>query len=295
MTQTSSRPLIFGEVLYDCFPDGARVLGGAPFNVAWHCQAFGLEPLFISRLGEDALAEQILSAMRDWGMDTSGVQHDSRHPTGIVDVQFSDGEPHYDIVENSAWDFIDADALPDAGGDGWLYHGSLAMRQPDSARALQALRQRGRSLFVDINLRPPWWRADSVQQISSGVQLLKLNQDELLQLVPNADSSEAAMDELIKQRDIELLVVTRGAEGVIAQAAEGSAQQFQPQPAAQIIDTVGAGDAFSSVLLLGQHHGWSLQDSVQRAQTFASAVVGIQGATINDGTFYEPFIADWQL
>ena len=37
-----TRPVVFGEVLFDCFPDGSRVLGGAPFNVAWHCQAFWL-------------------------------------------------------------------------------------------------------------------------------------------------------------------------------------------------------------------------------------------------------------
>lgn len=49
------KPLIhvFGEVLFDCFPDGRRVLGGAPFNVAWNLQAFGLAPQFISRVGDD--------------------------------------------------------------------------------------------------------------------------------------------------------------------------------------------------------------------------------------------------
>ena len=52
--KNSSRPCIFGEVLYDHFPDGSRVLGGAPFNVAWHLQAFGLAPRFISRVGDDA-------------------------------------------------------------------------------------------------------------------------------------------------------------------------------------------------------------------------------------------------
>ena len=69
-----TRPLIFGEVLFDEFPDGSCVLGGAPFNVAWHLQAFGLQPLFISALGEDEAGQQIVAAMRAWGMDLSGVQ-----------------------------------------------------------------------------------------------------------------------------------------------------------------------------------------------------------------------------
>jgi len=292
---TASRPLIFGEVLFDCFPDGARVLGGAPFNVAWHCQAFGLQPLLVSRVGRDDMGQQILDAMRGWGMDTAGVQLDADHATGIVDVQFSDGEPHYDIVADSAWDFIDAAQLPALDPHGWLYHGSLALRQSDSALALQQLKQSGRSVFVDINLRPPWWQAAQIPALVDRVQLLKLNESELNQLVPDADSMDQAMNELIDERAIQLLVVTRGEQGVMAVDARDDIISAPPQPAAKVMDTVGAGDAFSSVLLLGQHRGWSLPDCLQRAQAFASAIVGIQGATINDKAFYQPFIADWQL
>ncbi len=78
---------IFGEVLFDHFPDGKRVLGGAPFNVAWHLQAFGLAPRFISRVGADAEGESVLTAMREWGMDTQAVQIDAHRPTGRVSVQ----------------------------------------------------------------------------------------------------------------------------------------------------------------------------------------------------------------
>ncbi len=64
------RLCIFGEVLFDHFADGTRVLGGAPFNVAWHLQAFGQAPWFISRTGNDPDGEAVRAAMRDWGMDT---------------------------------------------------------------------------------------------------------------------------------------------------------------------------------------------------------------------------------
>ena len=57
------RPIVFGEVLFDTFPDGSAVLGGAPFNVAWHLQGFGLTPVFISRVGDDARGRQVLAAM----------------------------------------------------------------------------------------------------------------------------------------------------------------------------------------------------------------------------------------
>ena len=72
--------VIFGEVLFDDFPDGA-VLGGAPFNVAWHLQAFGMHPVVISRTGNDAQRERIIDNMQRWGMDTIGMQSDPLHPT----------------------------------------------------------------------------------------------------------------------------------------------------------------------------------------------------------------------
>ena len=58
---------IFGEVLFDHFPDGNRVLGGAPFNVAWHLQAFGQSPRLVSRIGRDPEGRQVREAMRSLG------------------------------------------------------------------------------------------------------------------------------------------------------------------------------------------------------------------------------------
>ena len=61
------------------------------------------------------------------------------------------------------------------------------------------------------------------------------------------------------------------------------------------MDTVGAGDAFASVVLLGVMRHWPLPLIMQRAQTFASAVVGMRGATVSDMAFYRPFLEDWEL
>ena len=116
---------IFGEVLYDIFPDGQQVLGGAPFNVAWHAQAFGLAPHFISRVGNDAEGDRIIAAMRNWEMQLDGLQQDAVHPTGRVQVSLTaDNEPSYNIVPDSAWDFIDSAALPACADCRLLYHGT---------------------------------------------------------------------------------------------------------------------------------------------------------------------------
>lgn len=288
-------PVIFGEVLYDCFPDGTRVLGGAPFNVAWHCHAFDLKPLFISRVGDDELGNKILHAMDTWGMNVQGIQIDHLHKTGVVNVTFDNGEPAYDIVKNSAWDFIDADNIPEINQSSLLYHGSLALRNSVSEKALEQLTKKySNSIFVDVNLRSPWWNLESINTILKNIQWMKLNQDELSLIV--ADDKDIVMQAraLMKQYSLELVVVTRGESGAVAITASETCY-VKPEKMTNVIDTVGAGDAFASVLLLGLHKAWPLQVILDRAQNFASAVVGLRGATTQDKSFYQPFINDWSL
>jgi fructokinase len=288
----SLRPVIFGEVLFDRFPDGSAVLGGAPFNVAWHLQAFGLEPLFISSVGTDPLGSRIRAAMQGWGMDLSGLQTDPHHPTGVVDVSFHKGEPHYLIVPDSAWDFIQPELLPDLPANALLYHGSLALRQPVSRNAWQGLLQTaGQQRFIDINLRAPWWDAANIADLLAGAHFLKLNADELAEMVPQASDTDSRIHHLFDTLPLEWLVVTQGAAGALAISATGERLQVKPEQATQVVDTVGAGDAFSSVLLLGQVKGWAMAQTLQRAQQFASAVVGLRGATTPDREFYQAFMA----
>jgi len=103
----SKQLCIFGEVLFDEFPDGNRVLGGAPFNVAWHLQAFSQTPLFISRVGNDSEGSQICKSMLNWGMNIDALQTDEKLPTGKVIVELEDGEPSYDIIAPAAYDAIE--------------------------------------------------------------------------------------------------------------------------------------------------------------------------------------------
>jgi fructokinase len=149
---------IFGEVLFDCFPDGTQLLGGAPFNVAWHLQAFGQSPQFISRIGRDAEGDRILRTMKAWGMNLSSLQIDPQHPTGRVRISFEDDEPVYAIVTECAYDFIQQQEIVNHDTHGILYHGSLALRSPTSASTFQTIKANHQGkIFVDVNLRSPWW------------------------------------------------------------------------------------------------------------------------------------------
>jgi fructokinase len=286
---------IFGEVLFDRFPDGLWLMGGAPFNVAWHLQAFAASPLFISRIGADEAATPLCTAMRQWGLSTEGLQIDVEHPTGQVEVSFSNGQPVYAILDQQAYDFIDADELPEQPLD-ILYYGSLALRNPVSRMALTALQTRGAAkLFMDVNLRVPWWDRASLDSRMAAADWLKLNDEELAQLQPGATSQESAMRVLKQQYQLEAIVVTCGSNGALAIGPDSQLLSVGPPLAVTEVDTVGAGDAFAAVLLLGIQRGWDLQLSLQRAQQFAAAVVGQRGATVQDKGFYQEFISDWRL
>ena len=293
---TGNRPVIYGEVLFDIFPDGSTVPGGAPFNVAWHLQAFGRNPLFISRVGNDSLGRDIRNSMQEWGMDTSGLQLDSSCPTGTVEVRIRDGEPEFDILNDCAYDNIEADSIPPVEA-ALLYHGTLILRNKTSAAALSLLREKIKSpVFLDVNLRPPWWKKNTLEESLHGANLVKLNEDELAILEPGSQEPKARAGVLLEKYGIEQLIVTRGARGAIVLEAAASVFEIKPNAVNQnVVDTVGAGDAFSSTAILGKLLGWPIRETMERAQLFASAIVGVRGAVVKDMNFYQPFIKDWEL
>ncbi|NBC49330.1 MAG: carbohydrate kinase [Gammaproteobacteria bacterium] len=289
-------PLVFGEALFDCFPDGAEVLGGAPFNVAWHLAAFGLEPVFLSRIGEDELGERIDAAMRERGLSMLGLQRDPEHPTGTVKVSLSGGEPSYEIVADRAYDHIDAAALPPLPEQALLYHGSLALRNGVSDDALRALRGRlDPAVFMDVNLRDPWWQKDQLSALLEAATWVKLNADELALLAPDGDDIENQAQRLRERYELETLFVTLGARGAFALSADGTLDRVQPAGSIDVVDAVGAGDGFASVLILGLMKRWPIREALERAQAFASAIVGQRGATVRDDGFYQPFFEAWGL
>jgi len=288
------RPVLFGEMLFDRFPDGTSVLGGAPLNVALHLQGFGLAPLLVSAVGADPLGERILAHLEARGMDASGVTVDRDRPTGTVDVVLADGEPTFTIRPTVAWDFISCDHVAPLA-TGLLYHGSLALRRPASRGALERLKKRlDAPLFLDVNLRAPWWSGSDVRAFIAGAHWIKLNDAELATLSDAGDEATAAR-ELLDLGDAELLTVTRGAAGAAAYPRDGAPQEVLPTAGTTtVVDTVGAGDAFAAVLITGLLGDWPLKTTLDRAQTFASRIVGCRGAVPDDPALYRETLASWE-
>lgn len=278
---------IYGEALFDCFPDGETVLGGAPFNVAWHLQALGDDPAFITRVGHDTLGAQIIGAMNNWDMSTDWVQRDSVHPTGRVIVNVQNDEPHYDIAENSAYDFIDSADILAAPQRGLFYHGTLAARSPVSRRTLQQLTAApGLDIFIDVNLRPPWWDHAETCQWLERARWVKLNADELRALGFQSADLEQDMVRMHAHYHLDQLIVTLGKDGAIVRDREGQFHRVSPQAATQVVDTVGAGDAFTAMYIHGLRANWPIEKNLERAQAMASRIVAQRGAISDDPNLY---------
>lgn len=296
-----SLPVVFGEALFDCFPDGRTVLGGAPFNVAWHLQGFGLDPVFISRVGNDKAGREIIARMSQWGMSTSGVQLDEARPTGRVTVRIEHGEPAFDIESEQAYDYIspvDSAGVGDRSA-GLLYHGTLALRSAPSRGAWATLASSlSAPIVCDVNLRPPWWTRNLVESSLAQASWAKLNGPELDVLMNSGDGSYAsrlsAARNLLERFDLTGLIVTLGSEGAFGLLGNERVERTQAVSVVSQSDTVGAGDAFSAVVMTGLLRHWDLAVMLERAATFAAAICSVTGATTDDQAIYDRHLEAWE-
>jgi fructokinase len=294
------RPLVVGEVLFDCFPDGNVVLGGAPFNVAWHLQGFGLNPLMVSAVGNDENGQRVLDAMRQWGMDHSAVQVLDKFPTGQVTVSLDNGQPSYEICADQAYDNIKLEVLENQLGNtkiSLLYHGSLITRTENSRSLLEAVKKIcDVPVYIDVNLRPPWWQPEVVKNVLSNAKWVKLNEDELLAIMEVSDDSTTSLFEyardFVDEFGLELAIVTQGEHGAFCVSNN---DMISGTPvAANVVDTVGAGDSFAAVTILGLTRNWPLSLVMERALEFAAVICEQQGATTPDLSLYEKYLLKWE-
>ena len=297
--QRLNRPLLFGEVLFDIFADKS-VIGGAPFNVVRHLKGFGLEPLFISRIGMDELGQQILARMRHWQLDTSAIQRDPDHETGQVQVTELNGQPSYTIRENQAYDHIQPVSCKGDQNTAFnlIYHGTLALREENNRSTLAKITAKLQSpIFVDLNLRPPWWQPEIVQATLQSATWAKMSLDELQEVAAfsaiEMSSLTAAVQTVAERYQLKAIFVTDGENG--SYCWQDGAVNYQAALKHQTFkDSVGAGDAFTSVCILGLLNGWPMKLSLARAAAFAAAICGERGALPRDEALYQTISAGWE-
>lgn len=312
--KNAKRPLIVGEVLFDCFPDH-RVLGGAPLNVAWNLRGLGMDPLLVTAIGDDEPGRVVIGAMDRWSLDESALQIKAGHATGRVDIELRSGEPSYRFWDDVAFDHIsmpDPDTL--AEPPGLIYHGSLAMRGDESRRTILTLRRSMNCpVFVDINIRQPHFDVAWIDSIVRDADHLKLNVDELRLLVAVLNQGvgstgrsdvgpEMGGHDVGGQTDWESLRtgamrlqqawgirnvwITAGGDGAAWVGAAGGFHHAAAPPVKNMVDTVGAGDAFAAMTIQGILSDLSPAESLAKSAALAARICGLRGATTEDRSFY---------
>ena len=274
-----------GETLWDLFPDGA-VWGGAPGNVACHAAGLGAAAGLVSRVGRDDLGDRGRATLESFGVDCRHVQRDGLHPTGTVSVSLGpDGAASYEFAADAAWDHLawDPGLEPLAAGAAAVCFGTLGQRADVSRTTIRRfLQQAGGALRVfDVNLRQHFHSPEVIRESLALADALKLNDEELPTMaaacgIEAADPVAAAHD-LAARHGLRLVALTRGAAGSVL-VAEGRTSEL-PARVTKVVDTVGAGDAFTAAVIVGLLRGRPLDAIHDHASRVAAFVCGQRGAT----------------
>ena len=283
------RPLLvgIGEILWDMLP-GGKQLGGAPANFAYQANALGGRGVVVSRVGEDALGREILARLDSCGVDRMFVSTDARHPTGTVDVRVDErGVPEYVIHEDVAWDHLGVtpELLALASRVDCVCYGTLAQRGERSRKSigefLRATRADCLRVF-DINLRQSFFSAGLIEDLLGVSGVMKLNDAELPvvgRLLRLGDEEEEIVKGLFGRFGLNAVALTRGAEGSSIYTPE--ARFDQPAVRVDVVDTVGAGDAFTAAMTLGMCAGvemGKIREMAARASAFVCTQAGAMPA-----------------
>jgi fructokinase len=274
-----------GELLWDLLLDGPK-LGGAPANFAYHAHALGARSHVITRVGSDELGRKALARLADLGMSNECVEVDDAAPTGTASVELgADGQPHFIIHQNVAWDRLQGEAASRrvvAAADAVCF-GTLAQRSANSAAVVQSLvaaTPAGALRIFDVNLRQQFYSPAVVEDSLALANVLKVNETELPVLAKIFNLSGDASQQiaaLAERHQLRAVALTRGEHGSLLYAAgQWSAHPGIPT---QVVDAVGAGDSFTAAMALGLLGGWELDLINQRANEVASYVASCAGAT----------------
>jgi len=275
-----------GELLWDVLPGGKQI-GGAPANFAYIIGLLGDHGVIASCIGGDPLGEEIREKLISLGVDTSSLQVDPAHSTGTVNVRVDpDGQPVFDIAAPVAWDFIQCTPAWEslARKADAVYFGTLGQRYPQSVAATKALmavvRPTALKIF-DANLRQSFFSAEVIAESIKLANVMKLNHTELPRVLEmlglSYDGEKASAERLRRTYGLKLVCVTRGDSGSLI-VADGAADEH-PGFLVSVVDTVGAGDAFTAALVHHFLRGSSLAEMNDAANRMGSWVASHAGGT----------------
>jgi fructokinase len=288
--------LSIGEILFDIFPSYRRP-GGAPFNVAFHLRSLGFDAALASRVGTDELGSEMLAYLRSVGFPADLVQRDDVHPTGQVSVELDrSGNATFSILPDVAYDYLELSKGVEKtlASARLVYFGSLAQRTAHGrgfVRALVAKKPPEALCFYDVNLRPGCETPDIVLTSLEHADIVKMNDDEIGRIKTMhgfAGDEQAFAEYLMATYGLRVLALTRGARGSELYVSGERVRAAENSDIA-VVDTVGAGDGYSAMLIAGLRSGWDAERLIRSCAAFARSICAIEGAIPVYDNFYSPF------
>jgi fructokinase len=283
-----------GEVLWDIVGQEEH-LGGATFNFSAHLSRLGHTVSFVSAVGKDELGQKAIDNMSRLGLTTDYLGIDKDHPTGTASVALaSDGQPKFVLQRPAAYDFpqltgAQCERLFSRPVD-WIYFGTLHQIYAQARQLTQDLLNRasGSRRFYDVNLRSDGYTPALIEQLMAQATIVKLNHEEVEAIALMLGSRHGSLEEFCRNYTALYkwagVCVTRGSHGCTV-FMNGQYIEAPGYPV-QVVDTVGAGDAFAAAFLHGLGNGWPTPQIADFANRVGALVASRRGA-IPDWTIAE--------
>ena len=289
--------LAIGEIMFDHFP-GYRRVGGAPLNFSYHLKKLGFPARLITRVGDDKEGRELQGLLQMSGFDEKDLQIDPEHRTGTVNVTIEgDGVPTFDILPDVAFDHLEMNESVRSAinqDPELIYFGTLVQRTSKVRRFMEAVFSytgKAPRFFCDLNLRPRCYSREIVEASLLRADVLKLNEEELEIITDLLDGNGSGNDQchyIMERYGIGMLALTRGEKGSEIHSGERS-HTIGPVEGTTVADTVGAGDAYSSILAIGYLGGWYPERILKTASRFSAGICQIEGALPDADLIYDEF------
>ena len=280
----------FGEVVWDILPDG-KVLGGTPTNLAFRCNCFGERGFLLSRVGDDVLGHAALNRLEELGISIYDVQVDTEFATGAVNIEFDEkSEPIYKVTSDVAFDHIEfsTEALKLARKADCLFYGLLPLRFGISKNTIRELIKEspGSLKFFDLKLFNHFFNLEVIENMLQTSNIVRIKEKEAgflsEKLGFQPGSAESFGRQLVEKYKIDLMICTRGQNGVFAWHKKEGAFQDKGYNL-EMKDNIGSGMAFSAGFL----HYYLNGKSIQEALNFGNAAGALNTTKMGATSFFD--------
>jgi fructokinase len=280
------KTLSFGAVIWDII-EGKQFLGGDSLNVAAHFSKLGGESYYLTCLGCDDFGNAAQTRIEELGISTKYIQRDGEHQTGYSKVEFNEAKiPAYTFAQDASDGYIKIRddiivSIKEQCFDVFWYS-SYCLFNPVSRITLYNILDAVDFpiKFCDINIRRNYHEKSMLEKCFRSADILKLNEDEMRCVSNELYGKE--IDEMDffsrvqKTYDFRAICLTKGNKGCVVYLPDKGDVSLPPYPV-YVVDTVGAGDAFSAAFLVKYHQTNNCVESAKYGNILGGYVTSMNG------------------